>query len=160
MKKIRLVLLLLATMFCSNVLYAQTYVINLAEKTVAFSIDESKGIYVGDIRGEKSTYLGKFEGDEFKMSSDFDNIVLSYKNGYLYLKGQNAPFLKIEEGKTYYTKENHEGWTLINTMEGNKMISFNGILNGLPMLEYTESVPDKTHAVVIFYLILAKILAN
>ena len=155
MKKIRLVLLLLATMFCSNVLYAQTYAImNDAKKTVAFTIDESKGIYAGDIRGEKSVFLGKFEGDEFKMASQYNNVVLSYKNGCLYVNGVNDPMFKMEEGKTYFRNDN-KGWTFHNAIEDNKVF-FEGKL----MWEYTESVPDKIHLVLIFCIVATALLAK
>ena len=144
MKRIRLLILLFAAMFCSNVLYAQTYVTSPDSTIVIMTIGESDNIYAGDYRGTKYKYVGKFEGDEIKIP--LLKKVLSYRNGELYLKDNNnlPPLLKIIDDKTYFTIDGGETYTYALKKVDNKVFSVDGKLVWL----YSGLVPDKIHAMI------------
>ena len=144
MKRIRLLILLFAAMFCSNVLYAQTYVKEAESNEVLFTIGESSEIYLGDVRGEKHLLMGKFEGNNIKLPEIFRNSVISYINGTLYFDGKyNDPLIKIVDGKTYLNKTG-KAWNLSNKKVGNNVYTSKGEL----LMQYTGPVPDKIHAVI------------
>ena len=160
MKKIRFLFLLFAAMFCSNVLYAQTYLMNSENNVVLFSITESNKIYLGDVRGDNSQYMGEFEKNTFKLPPKFFKNT-SYKNAYLaYLDGNtgvlvlrdkpgwlNEDIVRIYKGETEIYNSD---WKLYNKKVGNEVFSPEGKL----ISQYTGPVPDKIHAVISFLTIM------
>ena len=146
MKRIRFLILLFAAMFCSNVLYAQTYVINSDSTKVAFTIGKSNEFYLGDARVE-NVYLGRFEGDEIKIPL-FKNAVLSYRNNKLYIDDNITPLLKIVDDKIYLTNDG-QTYTYAFKKVNNKVFSSEGKLVWL----YSGHVPDKFHALIAFIVV-------